>query len=336
MAIVLEPEGAAPRRVERIDVAVALPQPIAKTHGGGYNDIGLDVKELSSGGYIVVGHSGSQVGAGSDVYLLRADANGNMLWTRTYGGDQDDWGDTVWETSDGGFMILGGSRSFFPGAGYPYADAYVIRTNSAGDTLWTKTYSNWDGNDDFVYAMTPTSDGGYVMVGTSFDRVWLVKINSAGTTLWSSLYEIGTNEYASSIKETSDGGYTITGSVKMGPSATPRDFFLFKVGSATGLRTAVPAVADQFYLNQNYPNPFNPATTITFALPEAGPVTLEIFDISGRRIVGAYGNTPLSAGWHAFTWDGRNDAGVPVASGMYLYRLQAGDLVQARRMLLLR
>ncbi|HBC47749.1 MAG TPA: hypothetical protein DCZ43_11940, partial [candidate division Zixibacteria bacterium] len=81
---------------------------------------------------------------------------------------------------------------------------------------------------------------------------------------------------------------------------------------------------------QNYPNPFNPTTQIAFELPEAGPVTLEIYDILGRLI-----DKPIdgfySAGGHAVTWDGSH-----VSSGIYFYRLTAGDSYQIRRMTLMK
>ena len=115
------------------------------------------------------------------------------------------------------------------------------------------------------------------------------------------------------------------------------------VGIGDGQWPSLPA---EFMLRQNYPNPFNPVTTIGFSLPAAGRVTLEIFDVLGRRIVAAYRNTPLAAGWHEFTWNGVNEAGQPVPSGFYLYRLthtpfEGGDaqrrgMSQTRRMLLVR
>ncbi len=89
-----------------------------------------------------------------------------------------------------------------------------------------------------------------------------------------------------------------------------------------------------FALNQNYPNPFNPATTIAFDLPLSSRVTLEVFDITGR-LVRTLVDGQMPAGRHRVIWDGRGEAGQPVASGVYLYRLQAGDFVQTRKMVLM-
>lgn len=94
-------------------------------------------------------------------------------------------------------------------------------------------------------------------------------------------------------------------------------------------------VPGAFILAQNYPNPFNPSTTIAFMLPRPGPVALEIFDASGRRIrILASGH--MGAGAHRVAWDGRDGAGRPAASGVYFCRLRAGDLRATKKMILLK
>ena len=92
-----------------------------------------------------------------------------------------------------------------------------------------------------------------------------------------------------------------------------------------------------FALEQNYPNPFNPTTTIQYRLGETAAVTLTIFDVSGRRVRTLLSGQVQGAGGHRVLWDGRSDGGVSVASGTYLYRLEAGDrFVQTRRMVLVK
>lgn len=94
-------------------------------------------------------------------------------------------------------------------------------------------------------------------------------------------------------------------------------------------------IPEGFVLEQNYPNPFNPSTHIRFRLPADARVTLEVFNLLGQKVRRlADGQHP--AGEHTVIWDGRSDAGVPAASGIYFYRLRAGEFVQTRRMLLLR
>jgi|GEM_PF-6106582 len=96
-----------------------------------------------------------------------------------------------------------------------------------------------------------------------------------------------------------------------------------------------PVLPKHYVLEYNYPNPFNPETTIKFGLPENAQVRLTIYDLQGRQ-VWQYGNTMSAAGWHTIKWNGRDAHGALVSTGMYFYRLQAGDFVQVRKMTLLR
>jgi len=91
-----------------------------------------------------------------------------------------------------------------------------------------------------------------------------------------------------------------------------------------------------FSLAQNHPNPFNPETEIRFGLPSAAQVTLRIYDASGRRVASLLEKAPLPAGYHTATWRGRDSADRAVPSGVYFYRLDAGDFSETRKMILLK
>ena len=108
----------------------------------------------------------------------------------------------------------------------------------------------------------------------------------------------------------------------------------FVIGS--GSVTAVGGAPRTFGLHQNVPNPFNPATTIAYDVPGGGAdVSIRIYDVTGR-VVRTLVDEHRPAGTHEVGWDGRNDAGVSVASGVYLYRMVAGRFVEAKRMVLLK
>ena len=101
------------------------------------------------------------------------------------------------------------------------------------------------------------------------------------------------------------------------------------------------AIPTTYELSQNFPNPFNPATTIRYGLPQAGRVTLKIYNLLGEEVALIINDELQAAGYHAAIWDGRNHAGKVVASGVYIYRLEAGPefvkgFVQTRKMILLR
>jgi flagellar hook assembly protein FlgD len=91
-----------------------------------------------------------------------------------------------------------------------------------------------------------------------------------------------------------------------------------------------PADPGKFLLSQNYPNPFNPTTTIAYELPKSADVTIEILDILGRRI-DLLISAKQDAGHYAVTWDGKDKS-----SGIYFYRIQAGDFTETKKMLLLK
>jgi hypothetical protein len=90
-----------------------------------------------------------------------------------------------------------------------------------------------------------------------------------------------------------------------------------------------------YRLSQNYPNPFNPQTHISYRLPQGGHVTLVVYNVRGQR-VGELVDWQQSAGEHVVTWDGLDDAGSAVASGIYFYQLTAGEFSETRKMLLLK
>ncbi|MFQ5630982.1 MAG: T9SS type A sorting domain-containing protein [bacterium] len=92
----------------------------------------------------------------------------------------------------------------------------------------------------------------------------------------------------------------------------------------------------KYQLSQNFPNPFNPATTISFALPEIAEVTNKIYNLLGKEIVTLVSREQMEAGYHTRIWDGRNDKGQTVSSGVYLYHLQADGFSQIQKMTLLK
>jgi len=92
---------------------------------------------------------------------------------------------------------------------------------------------------------------------------------------------------------------------------------------------------DRFGLSQNYPNPFNPETSIRYTLPQAGHVKITIYSVTGA-VVRTLVDRSQGAGMHFITWDGANDRGIPVNSGVYFYTLRSGNINQTRKMALIR
>ena len=124
-------------------------------------------------------------------------------------------------------------------------------------------------------------------------------------------------------------------------SALPGKTYTYQVGGIQGdreflsftLTVDVPSIPLTLY--QNYPNPFNPSTSISFFMPGPDRVRLEIFDIQGRRIR-ALADRQMEGGRHTMHWNGTNDAGSNVSSGVYLYRLVCGKKVLTRKLVMMR
>jgi hypothetical protein len=183
-----------------------------RTYGGLYPDEGWSVQQTADGGYIIAGSTYSFGAGESDIYLIKTNSFGDTLWTKTYGGSENDYGYSVQKTSDGGYIIAGETESF--GAG-DY-DIYLIKTDSLGDTLWTKTYGGMD--NDRSWSVQQTSDSGYIVVGmtasfgTDFEYVYVIKTNSLGDTVWTKTYGGGFFDFGYSVEQTNDDGYIIGGS----------------------------------------------------------------------------------------------------------------------------
>ncbi|MDD5530703.1 MAG: T9SS type A sorting domain-containing protein [bacterium] len=182
-----------------------------RTFGGIGHDYGWSARQTSDGGFIVTGFTNS-FGAGNwDVYLIKTDSLGNTMWARTYGGTDNDAGKSVQETQDGGFIVAGQTWSF--GAGN--SDFYLIRTNSSGDTIWTRTYGGTYYEEGV--SVQQTSDSGFVITGytTSFgagaDDIYLVRTNSSGDTMWTKTFGGTSSDYGNSVRQTEDGGFIVIG-----------------------------------------------------------------------------------------------------------------------------
>ncbi|MFZ5434487.1 MAG: T9SS type A sorting domain-containing protein [Calditrichota bacterium] len=186
------------------------------------------IQMTEDGGVIAVGNV-YRSGFSSDVFLARLDNQGDSLWTRYYGGTGIEIPYAIRTTDDGGYIIAGKTNSYGAGA----FDIYVIRTDSLGDTLWTRTYG--ERGNECAYEMQSTSDGGYIIAGDTDSHgagqndFYLVKIRSNGGTLWTRTYGGSGSDRAESVQQTDDGGYILAGSTDSFGSGS-LDMYVVKTG----------------------------------------------------------------------------------------------------------
>lgn len=197
-----------------------------RTYGGSSGDYLRAVQQTDDGGYILVAETFS-FGAGlADVYLLKTDSIGNVMWTKTYGGSSSDYGYSVKQTVDGGFVIAGYTNSF--GAGQ--FDLYVIKTDINGSLIWSKTFGG--ASSDYGHSVIQTLDSGYIISGYTLSsgmaaQVYLVKLDSDGNLLWSKSYGGSGNDFGWSVEQTMDSGFVITGNTDSFGRGN-RDVYLIK------------------------------------------------------------------------------------------------------------
>jgi hypothetical protein len=220
-----------------------------RTYGGAFSDVGQSVEQTSDGGYIIAGYTNSYGAGGMDVYLLKTDAHGDTLWTRTYGGEQWDEGCSVQQTYDGGYVVTGYTESFGAGG----ADVYLIRTKADGDTLWTRAFGGPDRDEG--RSVRQTADSGFVIAGYtgSFGAgdtdVYLIKTNANGDTSWTRTFGGIEEDEGYSVQQTVDGGYVVAGGTESF-GAGDHDIYLVKTnaqGDAAWTRTFGGASSDRAY-----------------------------------------------------------------------------------------
>ena len=191
-----------------------------KTYGEEISsETGIDVQSTDDGGYIVLGGKSSQNHM-ADIWLIKTDANGDTIWTKTFGDTLSEYGYSLQQTNDGGYIISGvRMRSW----GY-YSwliDVWLVKTDINGDTTWTKTIGDSaigkNGNAEYGHYVQQTSDGGYIIVGNKYtastyeEDIWLIKTDTNGDTVWTKTFGDTLSDYGIAVQQTDDGGYVVIG-----------------------------------------------------------------------------------------------------------------------------
>lgn len=302
----------------------------SKTYGGSYHDIAFEAQATSDGGYIIVGYTQLQGFLNSDVWLVKLFSNGEVDWTQTYGGDQDELAYSVNETADAGYILSGYTNSFGSG----YEDVYLIKTDIYGDSMWTKTFGGL--SNDAGNSVIETAEGDFLVCGNTFSfsedgdmDLWLIKTDISGYPLWTKMYGGGGDELGYSVIESFDGRLTACGFTTT-YGAGERDVWLLhlEADGQMSIDETINPTSSNFDLKQNYPNPFVGSTTIEYFIPTSGIVLLKIYDLTGR-LMNTLVNEQEPAGRHSIQFE-ENE----LEAGIYYYRLQSGNFDSAKKFIL--
>jgi len=240
-----------------------------KRFGGNNSDIYKAVGQTGDNGYILAGWSDSEIGGDksqphwgmSDFWMVKTDSIGNKQWDKRFGGTEMEWLYAIQQTSDGGYILGGLSRSGISGDKsepcWGDMDYYVVKTDSNGIKQWDKRFGGTQ--TDWLLCLKETADKGYILGGYSSspsggnksqDTIgatdyWIVKIDSLGNKLWDKTYGGTGGDELISLDLTSDGGYLLGGRSNSGVSGdksqanwgsnNTNDYWIIKIDS-TGIK----------------------------------------------------------------------------------------------------
>jgi hypothetical protein len=180
-------------------------------YGRSFEDVPVAFQKTFDGGFIMCGYSHDSLLGDYDISLIKANENGDTVWTRSFGGPLNEYANAILQTNDSGFILVGRTNSF--GAGL--YDIYLIKTNSTGEILWTKTFGG--SGMEYGNSICILNDGGYIIAGTtrSFgfppEDIYLIRTDQNGDTLLTQTIGSTADDWSRSVVQTSDSEIVIVG-----------------------------------------------------------------------------------------------------------------------------
>jgi hypothetical protein len=323
------PGGHAAWIVRVDDAGTLLWQNAVALDGRGFDNL-TGLVETASGDFVASGYSGDGVTFPSyDAEMAAFNGTGDLLWTRTFDHSDYDRAYDITLAPEDGFALAG-----------PSAYAMTIwRTDPNGSLVWLHRFNTVTG--DHAEAVVPTSDGGFLVGGNTWNyddgayQMYVGKTDAAGNALWERLYGGPGREICRAIAETPSGDYAFAGTTDSFGAGGDDMLLLLAEGSDGPTSVTGPGSALERSLAV-YPNPFNPNTTIGFDLSAPARTNVTIVDARGRHVRTILEDAALGAGQHTLRWDGRDDTGLRTASGVYFVRAHAAERRADRKLVLIR
>ena len=197
--------------------------------GGSGEETGRSIQETPDGGFIVAGETDSFGAGEEDVWVLKFRKNYTLEWSSTYGGADEDQAREILRTTDGGYVVVGYTKSFGAGS----YDIWLLKLNRKGSIRWQKTYGG--AKADYGHSISATADGGFVVAGTtaSFGSGtsdgWILRLNGRGAVLWEKTYGGSAYDGLFSVRTLKQGGCVAAGKTRSF-GAGDNDALVLKIG----------------------------------------------------------------------------------------------------------
>jgi len=305
-----------------------------KHYGGMGYDVGGSVDTCLDGGFLIGGYTRAAGSLCGDWYILKTDSLGDLKWYRFLGGQYDDDNWSCLQAKDGNYIIGGHycyNDPYYPncGSGYSYNKAYIVKLDSAGNTVWAKSYGPL--GDNTIFSIKELRDGALISVGQVNDTItgrlkgFILKTNSLGDSLWYNIYTNLTGPYSDNnlydITLSNDSGFAAIGTLyPSSPDTGSQNVWVLKVDSngCEVTNCVFNAVGELVNAKEDfriYPNPItSEEITITYTtLTQVADIS--VFNTDGKEVV-----------HYTFPqWSSVQHLKLPkLASGMYFVVLQSG------------
>lgn len=302
-----------------------------------YVNFFLDFKVDKANNIIACG-SGVLQGSQENYIIVKYDTDGNLIWNNYYNGLRNSYDEANSIDVDSLNNVFVSGRAF-ESVSVPRSSLTMLKLDPAGNQLWKKIISNPSGEiapgkvcvDKFNDVYVSSGGGrnaGFASINFSY---LLVKYRSNGDSVWSSVYNHPEyKNYSSDFVITKYNSIVMTG--KAYGNNTSYDITTLKYSQTSGIQTNSTGNPDKYKLEQNYPNPFNPATIISYSLKEKSLVTLRVYDVLGKEIASLV-NEVQNSGKYNYQFSTVN---YQLPSGIYFYKIIAGEFTDTKRMMLLK
>ncbi|KAA1243505.1 T9SS type A sorting domain-containing protein [Aquimarina sp. RZ0] len=279
----------------------------SKVHTSIGKEHAAEIRQTSDEGYIIIGETNSKGSGGKDMYLVKTDKVGEIIWTKTYGTPSDEIGRSLYITSDNGFILLGYEDS-------DKGNLYLVKTDSLGNEQWSNYYGNT--GRDLGQSIQQTLDEGYILAGrkenleTGTNDLYAIKINDTGIIGWERTFPRGVFSEANSVQQTSDGGYILFG---YAVEETDSNMYLVKIDE-TGL-LSIDDINQRLIDVSVYPNPFTEYTTVGVKDYKNRNFSITLYNHQGQivRLINDIRDRQIRIE--------RNN----LASGMYFFQVSTAD-----------